>query len=469
MPIRNLILLVVTTAVCLAAWAAREREARGRRFSEVMAIIDRSYLEPVDGESLFDAAVDAAVAKLDEHSAYLRGEDRRELESQLDQRFAGVGLELGVDDQTRSLVVLAPVGGSPAWKAGIRAGDRIEAIDDAATAGLPLRDAVRRLRGSPGTPVTLRVVTTTPTATRDPLAPAPEPPARDVVLLREIVAVESVLGDRRLPDGSWEWRIEGEPGLALVRIKSFGERTAGELDAALTTIAADPDLRGLVLDLRGNPGGLLSAAIEVCDRFLDEGEIVSTRGRSAGSGDTAADTAVVDVRRATAGAVLAGVPIAVLIDGLTASAAEIVAACLQDHGRAVVVGSRSFGKGTVQAILQLSDGRSLLKLTTSEYLRPGRANIHRRHGDGDADVWGVSPDPGCELAPTAEALERLRLWRRARDTAADPRRDVAGTTIGPRTADAVLEAALAILSPAADLGREKETARDADDPPPAGE
>ncbi|NBW87650.1 MAG: S41 family peptidase, partial [Planctomycetia bacterium] len=255
-----------------------------------------------------------------------------------------------------------------------------------------------------------------------------------------MVRVESVLGDRRRADGGWNWMIEGEPHVSLVRISGFGEQTAAELTAALEAIVAEPDLRGLVLDLRGNPGGLLSAAVDVCDLFLEDGVIVITRGRqraAAGDGD-----GVVDVRRASAGSVLAGVPMVVLVDGLTASAAEIVAACLQDAGRAKVVGSRTYGKGTVQSILPLSDGRGLIKITTSEYLRPSRANIHRRSDDDDEDTWGVSPDAGCEIAPTAESTERVRRWRHGRDVVPPREADVhpqTGSAAGlPRGIDAVL-------------------------------
>ena len=150
MPKRNLILLLATVATCLAAVAARERDAQGRRFGEVMSIIDRAYLEPFDGDALFDAAVDAAVARLDEHSAFLRGEGRRDLERALDQAFGGVGLELAIDERRGEPVVVTPVPGSPAWRAGIVAGDRIEAIDGSPTAGMPLRDVVAVLRGRRG-------------------------------------------------------------------------------------------------------------------------------------------------------------------------------------------------------------------------------------------------------------------------------------------------------------------------------
>lgn len=465
MPIRNLVFLVAAAVVCVTAWAARERDAYGRRFGEVLGHIDRAALEPVTGEDLFHTAVAAAVGRLDENSAYLRDEERTDLESLLDQQFGGVGLELAIDEATRTPTVLAPVPHAPAWRAGIVAGDVIQAIDDAPTKGMPLREAVRRLRGRPGETVRLRVVAAAPRSTLDPAA-AGAAAVRDVTLVRETVKVESVLGDRRRADGSWEWMVEDAPGIALVRIASFGDHTITDLDAALGVIErqAGDGLRGLVIDLRGNGGGLLSAAVETCDRFLDDGVIVATVGRRGGDGAAEATA----TRRAEPGAVLSGVPLAILVDGLTASAAEIVAACLQDHARARIVGSRTYGKGTVQSILPLSDGRSLLKLTTSEYLRPSKANIHRRRGDGETAVWGVSPDPGCEITPTAAQLERTRAWRRGRDLAGASR----PTAVPVTTADPVLATALRVLSPPAteaDLGGQEETARDAHQPGARGE
>ena len=181
--------------------------------------------------------------------------------------------------------------------------------------------------------------------------------------------------------------------------------------------------------------------------------IVSTTGRPPANGST--------TRRAEPGAALPGVPLAVLVDGLTASAAEIVAACLQDNGRAKIVGSRTYGKGTVQSLLPLSDGRSLLKLTTSEYLRPSQANIHRRPGAGEDAIWGVTPDAGFEIAPPAKALERTRAWRRARDLPGAGR-PVAGR---PRDVDPVLATALRAFSlRPAELAGEEEAAGHADDP-----
>jgi len=212
----------------------------------------------------------------------------------------------------------------------------------------------------------------------------------------------------------------------------------------------------------------VTAAVEVCDRFLDDGVIVTTRGRRVLNG-TAADDALRDVRRATPGAVADGVPIAVLVDGLTASAAEIVAACLQDHGRATVVGGRTYGKGTVQSILPLSGG-GILKLTTSEYLRPSGATINRRPDDADDATWGVVPDEGFVVVPGSDRLARLATWRRMRD--ALPSATPASGGDRPRVVDAVLARGLGAIGGEsavdAEFGGEKEAARDADDPVPAG-
>lgn len=473
MPARNVVLLLAVLVASITAWLVRHRDQRGQRVNEVLAIIDAAYVDPVDGDSLVDAALDGVVATLDGHSAVVRGDDQRELEAALDQEFGGVGLELVIDERTGEITVAMPLPGGPAWEAGIQSGDRIKAIDGMETTGWPLRDAITRLRGEPGVPVTLTVMAGAGSRRE---APA-EPLVSDVRLIRKVVAIDSVQGDRRRADGSWDWWLEGEPGIALIRISGFGERTAGELDAALSHIVPGQPrsdgtsipLRGIIIDLRGNPGGLVNAAVDVCDRFLDDGVIVSTRGRGH-STSVSADEPPHDVRRATPGVTAVGVPIAVLVDGLTASAAEIVAACLQDHSRATVVGERTFGKGTVQSIVPLGGG-GLLKLTTSEYLRPAGTPIDRRPNAAAEASWGVWPDEGFVVTSTSGALQQLARWRRLRDTLPGFAFDDAPAG-GPRAVDKVLGRALDALPPAsgqdAHLGREKETAGDAHDTMPAG-
>jgi len=466
-PKRNVILLVVVCLSCLAAYAAREQAVAGRRFGEVVSLIRTSYYEPVDDERLFEAAIDAALGELDENSAYIRGGERADLEATLDQKFGGIGLELCIDERRRMPLVASPVIDSPAWRAGLRAGDWVEAIDGESTVDRPLREVVAKLRGVVGEPVSLRVgtglVETIPTF--DPTASGADTlTRRDVTLIRERIETESVLGDRRTSGGRWEWMLEGGPQVGYVRITSFGERTAQELAKAFAVIESADKVRGLVMDLRGNPGGLLTSAVEACDLLLDDGVIVHTRKHRL----PVTGTAPIDSRRATEGVSLSGVPVVVLVDGLTASAAEIVAACLQDADRATVVGSRTFGKGTVQSILPLSDDRGLLKLTTSEYLRPSHVTIHRREGASDDDPWGVIPDEGYEITPTAETLARVSEWRRSRDAAGPVPRWMMVSGL-PRDIDPVLARGLDALSAVANLSGQEKTAGDQHGSAAAGE
>lgn len=399
MPRRNLLALFVTLAVCLVSWMAREASPYGRRFGDVLSTIENLYLKPVNEQALFESAVNGVMATLDEHSSFIDASGRSDFETLLNQEFVGIGLQLELNSDRSGLTVLSPIVGSPSWKSGIQQGDQITRIDGKSTADMTLKQAVELLRGQRGTSVRLDVVSHS------------SPTPREIVLERDRIKVESVLGDRRRPDGTWDWRLEGRPDIAFVRIRSFGDHTAADFELAIEHIengpATEKELAGLVIDLRDDPGGLITAAVDVCDLFLNNGLIVSTRGRSTGN--------LTKERLATAGSCLEGVPIAILVDSQTASAAEIVAACLQDHSRATVIGSRTFGKGTVQNVVPLWDGEGLLKLTTAEYLRPSNVNIHRNINDGDNDPWGVTPNPECELTPSGEVLEKLAQWRRLRD------------------------------------------------------
>ena len=456
MPKRNLFIVLVMLAGSVVAWLARDHAGHGRRFAEALAGIERGHLEPVDPRGLFDTAMAAVFATLDEHSAWLGTDGREPRGAVAEREFGGVGIELAAADPLRGIAVVGPVLASPAWHAGIAAGDRILAIDGIPAGQFTLEEACRRLRGVPGTTVSLTV------ASAAGGTDAAAATTREVPLRRERVEMETVLGDRRRPDGSWEWMVEGEPGVALLRITSFGDRTAeavrSAVDAIAVRMAADASAAGdaaaaaglLIVDLRGNAGGQAAAAVEVCDLFLDDGVIVSTRRRSPAGGN-AAVSATSDTRRATRGAAVPDVPMAVLVDGLTAHVAEVVAACLQDHRRAVVVGSRTFGHGTVQSIVPLADGSGSFRLTTAEYLRPGGGAIHRWDTPGgDDSAWGVSPDAGAAITPTGRQLEAWRDWRRQRDlvpakhdgaVAVDP----PSLAVLPRRVDAVLTRAIDVL------------------------
>lgn len=450
MPKRNLVLLCLLTLACLVAWAARRSVGSARLYGEVMGHVRRSYLDPVEGDALFHAAMDGMFSRLDGQSGLVDVVELAAADAKPAGDFAGVGLELAIDGADEVPVVATPMVGSPAWLVGIATGDRIVAIDGTRTTGMRLKDAVAALRGPAGTRV---VVDIAPPAGDAAVARDEQGglvAVRTVSLERAVVRSETVLGDRRRADGSWNWFVEGEEGVALLRLTRFDAATAEELERACSEIASAGPPRGLVLDLRGNRGGTVAAAVEICDRFLDDGVIVSTRRRGSGAG-------AVDSRRATPGSLFPGVPMVVLVDGWTASAAEIVAACLQDRSRAVVAGSRTFGKGTVQTTVPLSDGRRALRLTTAEHLRPSLAPIHRHADADDAEPWGVSPDAGMEVAPTGETLESIRVWRAGRDSiprhaaVADSAGDASGSAASlPRHVDPVLGRALVAIHAAAE-------------------
>lgn len=444
MPKRNLVLLCLLAMACMLAWAARRSAGHARLFGEVAGHVRRAYVEPLDGDELLEGALEGMFSRLDGQTSLLAASTARDATGRSAEEFAGVGLDVMLDDDRR-VVVMTPVVGSAAFAAGIAAGDRIVAIDGVPTAGMRLRDVVATLRGDEGTTVVVDVAPPSGDAAEsfdergEPIA------SRTVPLVRGAIRPETVMGDRRRADGSWNWYVEGEEATALLRIAGFGPGTVDELERACAEIGAVRRPRALILDLRGTSAGAVAVAVDVGDRFLDDGVIVATRRRSART------QTVVDERRALPGASFPGVPMAVLVDGLTSGAAEIVAASLQDAGRAMVVGSRTFGRGTAHSLVPLSDGRTVLRLTTAEYLRPSGAPLHRRPHHTDADRWGVSPDAGREIVPTGSALEIVNAWRTRRD--AVPRHDgvpLAGAESLshaelPRAVDPVLARALVAL------------------------
>lgn len=411
MPKRNLFFIIFAVFAGMLAWLARDHGGHGRRFAEVLATVEQRYVEPVNSEQMFAAAMNGLFSSLDEHSSFISGTLKEDLNISLDQEFGGVGLELTARDNL--IEVQSPIVRSPAWSAGIVAGDIIESVDGHSTTGWSLSEVVAALRGTPGTVVTLGLSS----ATTDPAVRTLDPAKiisskiekKTVSLIREQVLVESVLGDRRLPDGSWNWWIQSENNVALLRILQFGERTPEEVRDALQAIArrcTTDGVAGIVIDLRNNGGGLLESAVDVCDLFLDTGVIVSTQSK---------DGTTIQ-RRATPELLVPGVPIVVLINELTASASEIVAACLHDNKRATIAGSRSFGKGTVQSLIPLSDESGMLKLTTSEYLRPNMMPLHRDARDDAAGSWGVEPSPDNQITPTGQQEEATKRWWQHRDT-----------------------------------------------------
>ena len=366
----------------------------GRVLTFAMEEIRHRSLTEVDRQELFQGALDGMMERLDQYSSYMPPKTADEFNQTIDQQFGGVGIEVLLDPKTDQLTVASPLVGTPAYLAGIRAGDKILKIDDKSTQGMSLADTVERMRGKPGEPVRLTVL--------HPNETEPE----EIEIVRDVIRVDTVLGDTRNADGSWNFFLEGHDRVGYLRVNSFGKQTEGELEKSLEWLAEN-DMQALVLDLRNNPGGLLPAAIGTCDLFIESGTIVSIRRRDPEQID--------DVFQATAEDTYGGFPMVVLINGYSASASEIVSACLQDHGRAAVVGTRSYGKGTVQELIPLQTGQGLLKLTTSSYWRPSNKNIHHHEDDGDEDDWGVKPNPGLEVKLDDSQMAKLAVWRRNRD------------------------------------------------------
>lgn len=352
----------------LAGWVSRQgREAPGlppedaHLLAEVIDLIRDDYVDPTDSHELMANAIRGMVGELDPHSSFLDAGEFEDLRVATEGNYSGIGVEVAVEDGL--LTVIAPLDGSPAARAGIRAGDTILSIDGRALRAGPLNDAIAEIRGRPGTVVKLGIG-------REPL---PDP--LEFSLVRAMVSVHSVRHEML------------EPGIGYLRISQFSDTTGTDTEAAVRALEelAGGRLRGLVLDLRNNPGGVLDAAVEVSDFFLERGTIVSAEGRSAKSRFR---------MEAAAGGLARGTPIAVLVNEGSASAAEIVAGALHDHGRARLFGQKTFGKGSVQTVLPLEDGQAL-KLTTSRYFTPSGVSIHERGIEPDEPL----PRPEAAAAP----------------------------------------------------------------------
>ena len=318
-------------------------------FGDVFDRVRSDYVEVPNEEELIDSAINGMLAALDPHSSYMNKKRFQDMQVQTRGEFGGLGIEVTMEDGV--VQVVAPIDDTPAQRAGIMSNDLITHIDGEQVLGLTLNEAVDKMRGKVDTPITLTIV-----------RPGKTEPF-DVRLVRAVIRIQAV-------------KFEREDDIGYIRISSFNEKTFDNLKAAIRSLNEDigDDLKGYILDLRNNPGGLLDQAISVSDAFLDRGEVVSTRGRNAN-----------ETQRYSArdGDFTNGKPVVVLINGGSASASEIVAGALQDHKRATVIGTRSFGKGSVQTIIPLGSGNGALRLTTARYFTPSGKSIQAK---------GISPD-----------------------------------------------------------------------------
>ncbi len=310
-----------------------------RTFTEVFSRIQADYVEPVTDETLLENAIRGMLSGLDPHSTYLDPDEFKELRIGTTGQFGGLGIEVGMENGF--VKVISPIDDTPAQRAGIKAGDLIVRLDDKPVKGMTLQEAVKIMRGKPGTKITLTIV-----------REGEDKPLK-INITRAVIKIKSV--KHRLL----------EPGYGYLRITSFQSRTGEQMRKAIAAMKKAGRLKGLILDLRNNPGGVLNAAVSVSDAFLDGGLIVYTDGRI--------EEAKMKFE-ATPGDLLANVPMVVLINAGSASASEIVSGALQDHKRAILMGQKTFGKGSVQTILPLSNGGAI-KLTTARYYTPSGRSI----------------------------------------------------------------------------------------------
>ncbi len=400
---RGILVLVIGTimglSLSLGGGLLAERDRPGskeltweqsRLFAEVMARVRHDYVEPIDEKELLDSAIRGMVSGLDRHSEFLSAEEYREIRDSTSGKYSGVGLEVSI--QENAIMVIAPFDGTPAQRAGIESGDEIIEIDGVSVRNHGLSEAIDKMRGYAGTSVTISVRREN---YDDPLT---------FHLTRQEIQVSSV-----------RYEIL-QPSYAYVRLSQFNEGTADELEFALEEMTDEVQeqtgdmLAGLVIDLRNNPGGMLDSAVEVSDLFLDEGIIVTAEGRTPES----------QFRRDAAyGDIMHGGAVVVLVNGGSASASEIVAGALQDHDRALIIGTTTFGKGLVQTVMPLSRGRAI-KLTTSHYYTPSGDSIHETGITPDIVIQGSRDYPGLSAsanvdrerdAQLIEALEQLRNQR----------------------------------------------------------
>jgi carboxyl-terminal processing protease len=428
---RNLAWLLGIAAISVFAvvvFACVPSRAENKDYEMVRLIVDvlhevrDKYAIEIDEKrerKLVEDMINGGLERLDPHSMYINASDWKQFEKTSKGKFGGIGIQVGYDRQNRGqLTVISPMVGTPAYKAGVLAGDMIVKIDGKSTENMRLSEAIEMIQGKPGEKITLTVLHEGAKETVD------------IPIVRDEIRIESVLGDLRRPGKPDEWdffldkKTYGVDRVGYIRLTNFSETAADEMRAAVTQLQKD-GAQGLIIDLRNNPGGLLQSAVDIADLFLTSGRIVSTKGRNE-------KEEIYDAKEPGTLMLPADrYPIVVLINKYSASASEILAAALQDngrqidgndlpqpehnHGRAVIIGERSYGKGSVQNIIMMEGRTSALKLTTASYWRPNGKNIHRFPDSKETDEWGVKPDPGFEVPMKDEERYEYMVYRNDRD------------------------------------------------------
>ncbi|HUU92564.1 MAG TPA: S41 family peptidase [Phycisphaerae bacterium] len=377
----GMVLLVVTAGLGVWAFgAAGQPDAKDKelfdeadRFVEILRLVQKQYVHEVETKQLFRDAIDGMLRGLDPFSNYIPKDELSEFTKSTRGKFGGIGIQIGM--RRGLLTVISPLEDTPAYRAGVQAGDMIGEIDGKSTDGIRLDEAVKILTGDPGTKVTMKVRHMTGGV-------------EEITITRAMIEVHTVKGARRGEDQEWVYMLDEEKKIGYVRVTSFVENSVADLRKALDTLEKE-GMKALILDLRFDPGGILKTAVEMADLFLPEGVIVKTKGRTTPYWEATA----------TKDGTLPYFPMVVLVNQFSASASEIVSGALQDHHRAIIVGERTFGKGSVQNVIPLRGEESALKLTTSKYYMPSGRSIHREDDMTDDGEWGVVPDIAVPMTP----------------------------------------------------------------------
>ncbi|MCH2209931.1 MAG: S41 family peptidase [Fuerstiella sp.] len=399
-------LILVSSVVSIRADDAdddrREQYELMKLFVESFQQIESNYVTDVDRRELMEAAIQGMIQHLDQYSTYIPPANTDQFNRAIEQEIGGIGVH--IEPGGHRIVVMSPLLGGPASRAGMRSGDIILEVDGTSLDGVTRREAIAKIRGPAGRPVRLSVLH---------VGEGEEPV--EITIVREAIQIPTVYGFHLKEDKQWNFMYSDQDKVGFVHLTHFGRHTANEVHDVVSQLI-DQGMKGLVLDLRSNPGGLLDVAIEICDMFLAGGRIVSVRGRNVAdrSWDAKAANTFPDF------------PMAVLVNRYSASASEVVSAALQDNERAVIIGERTWGKGSVQNVIGLEDGNSQLKLTMASYHRPSGVNIHRMRDAKPEDDWGVKPNEGFEykfdiaqFRDWSESLHRREFLRQDESTQDD--------------------------------------------------
>ena len=357
---------------------------------DVSSLIDHLYVEDPDREKLQLGAIEGMIEQLnDPYTTFVPRRDTERFSKDLTGEYVGIGAEVQLRDGW--LTISSPLDGSPAWRAGVMADDRVIAIDEQSTEGFTIDQSIDLLTGQPNTKVVITVERGTEKL--------------DIEIIRDHIKVQAVKGFMRIGgDGNWEHIIDPVNKIAYLRLTQFTPGAAKEIRNAIDASREEMggQLGGLILDLRFNPGGLLDEAVAIADMFIDEGTIVSTKGRVFEE----------HIEKAHAKGTMTDLPLVVLVNGQSASASEVLSGALFDHQRAIVIGSRSFGKGSVQTVRPLESGAGVLKITEQYYYLPSGRLLHRRD---DSTVWGVDPTPGYYVPLSNDELFEMLTARRQQE------------------------------------------------------